>query len=85
MVTKGVVGAQTFIEFFKRLIHNINVLIFLTDELLWNHLKNNGAGRQIIDIKTQLKRSVLAHTSKFQDFPTLTCNFFQPEITQYAA
>ena len=55
------------------------------DEWVWNHLKNHGIGRQIIDNKPQMKRSVIAHMKKLQKSPQLVCSFFQTETTRYAA
>jgi len=122
MCTKGRVGADTFIEFLKRLIHNAQRPIFLIvdghpahkakkvakfvdsvkdslrlfflppyspelnpDEWVWNHLKNNGLGRQIIHTKPQMKRAVISHMRRIQKSANLICSFFQAETTRYAA
>jgi transposase len=122
MCTKGRVGADTFIEFLKRLIHNAQRPIFLIvdghpahkakkvakfidsvkdrlrlfflppyspelnpDEWVWNHLKNNGIGRQIIHTKAQMKRAVISHMRSIQKSVNLICSFFQAETTRYAA
>lgn len=55
------------------------------DEWVWNHLKNNGVGRQIIHTKPQMKRAVIAHMKRIQKSPDLICSFFQAETTRYAA
>jgi len=122
MFTKGRVGADTFIEFLKRLMHNAHRPIFLIvdghpahkakkvakfiesvkdrlrlfflppyspelnpDEWVWNHLKNNGIGRQTIQTKPQMKRAVISHMRSIQKSPNLICSFFQAETTRYAA
>jgi len=122
MVTKGRVGADTFIEFLKRLMHHAPRPIFLIvdghpvhkakkvarfieasnkrirlfflppyspelnpDEWVWNHLKNNGIGRQIIHTKAQMKRAVISHMHHIQKSPDLISSFFQSQTTQYAA
>jgi transposase len=122
MFTKGRVGADTFIEFLKRLIHNAQRPIFLIvdghpthkakkvskfidsvkerlrlfflppyspelnpDEWVWNHLKNNGIGRQVVQTKPQMKRAVISHMRSLQKSPNLICSFFQAETTRYAA
>ncbi|MFH1241569.1 MAG: IS630 family transposase [Pseudomonadota bacterium] len=120
MVTKGRVGAKTFIEFLKRLIHNADRMIFLIvdghpahraksvaryaasvkkhlrlfslppyspelnpDEWVWNHLKNHGIGRQIIESKNQLKRAVMSHMRRLQKSPELIRSFFLTHTTCY--
>lgn len=122
MVTKGRVGAKTFIEFLKRLIHNADRMIFLIvdghpahraksvaryltsvnkhlrlfslppyspelnpDEWVWNHLKNHGIGRQIIESKNQLKKAVISHMRRLQKSPNLIRSFFLTQTTCYAA
>jgi len=122
MCTKGRVGADSFIEFLKRLIYNAPRMIFLIvdghpvhkakkvaafvdsvkdrlrlfllppyspelnpDEWVWNHLKNNGVGRQVNHTKPQMKRAVIAHMKRIQKSPDLICSFFQAETTRYAA
>jgi len=55
------------------------------DEWVWNHLKNNGIGRQVIHTKPQMKRAVISHMKSIQKSPDLICSFFQAETTRYAA
>jgi transposase len=55
------------------------------DEWVWNHLKNNGIGRQAIQTKPQMKRAVISHMRSLQKSPNLICSFFQAETTRYAA
>jgi transposase len=55
------------------------------DEWVWNHLKNNGVGRQVIHTKPQMKRAVIAHMKRIQKSPDLICTFFQPGTTRYTA
>lgn len=51
------------------------------DELVWNHLKNNGVGKRIIRTRDELKRVVLAHLRSLQKTPALIRSFFhQPEL-----
>lgn len=122
MVTRGRVGAKTFIEFLKRLVHNADQMIFLVvdrhpvhrakavaryadsvkdrlrlfylppyapelnpDELVWNHLKNHGIGRQGITSKSHLKKTVLSYMRKLQKSPALIRSFFYTQTTCYAA
>ena len=55
------------------------------DEWVWNHLKNNGIGRQVIHTKPQMKRAIISHMRSIQKSPNLICSFFQAETTRYAA
>lgn len=51
------------------------------DELVWNHLKNNGVGKRIIRTRDELKRVVLGHLRSLQKTPALIRSFFhQPEL-----
>lgn len=51
------------------------------DELVWNHLKNNGVGKRIIRTRDELKRVVLRHLRSLQKTPALIRSFFhQPEL-----
>ncbi len=51
------------------------------DELVWNHLKNNGVGKRLIRSRDELKRVVLAHLRSLQKTPALIRSFFdQPEL-----
>ena len=50
------------------------------DELVWNHLKNNGVGKRIIRTRHELKRVVIGHLRSLQKTPALIRSFFhQPE------
>ena len=51
------------------------------DELVWNHLKNNGIGKRIIRTRDELKRVVLGHLRSLQKTPALIRSFYhQPEL-----
>lgn len=55
------------------------------DELVWNHLKNNGIGKRIIRTRDELKRVVLGHLRSLQKTPALIRSFFhQPELKYIA-
>ncbi len=55
------------------------------DELVWNHLKNHGIGRQGITSKSHLKKAVLSYMRKLQKSPSLIRSFFFTPTTCYAA
>jgi Transposase and inactivated derivatives len=55
------------------------------DELVWNNLKNHVIGRQVIETKPQMKKTVLSHRKRIQKSPSLICSFFQTQTTRYAA
>lgn len=55
------------------------------DEQVWNHLKNQGVGRQPIAGPDQLKRMVISHLRKIQKLPSLVRSFFRMPETIYAA
>lgn len=51
------------------------------DELVWNHLKNHGVGKKIIESRDEFKRTVSAHMRSLQKKPQLIMAFFrQPEL-----
>jgi hypothetical protein len=47
--------------------------------------KNHAIGRQVVNTKPEMKRSVISHMRKLQKSPLLVCSFFQTETTRYAA
>jgi transposase len=55
------------------------------DEQVWNHLKNNGVGKQPVTGPDQLKSLVLSHLRKIQKLPALVRSFFGMPETIYAA
>jgi transposase len=55
------------------------------DEWVWNHLKNHGVGRKVIESKSQLKKEVLSHMRKIQRAASLIRSFFYADTTRYAA
>ena len=54
------------------------------DEQVWNHVKNNGIGRQPIAGPDHLKHLVLSRLRKIQKLPSLVCSFFRLPDTAYA-
>ena len=122
MGVSGRVNAEVFIQFLKRLLHNMSRPVYLIvdghpthksakvkrflesvpdklqlfflppyspelnpDELVWNDLKNNGIGRQIITGPDQMKREVLGHLRFLQKSPDLLKSFFREPSVSYAA
>lgn len=55
------------------------------DEQVWNDLKNNGIGRQIITGPDDLKAKTRAHLQSLQRRPDRIKSFFKMEETAYAA
>lgn len=55
------------------------------DEWVWNHLKNHGIGRKVVESKAQLKKEVLSHMRKIQRAAALIRSFFYADTTRYAA
>ena len=55
------------------------------DELVWNHLKNNGTGKRVITGPDQLKKLVLSHMRSMQKNSGLVKSFYQTPTTKYAA
>jgi transposase len=55
------------------------------DEHVWNDLKNNGIGRQVITGPDQMKRAVISHLRCLQKSPELIRSFFHAPSTVYAA
>ena len=54
------------------------------DELVWNHLKNHGTGRQVITGPDQLRKLVLGHMRSLQKRTELILSFFKTPSTVYA-
>jgi transposase len=54
------------------------------DEQVWNHLKNQGVGKQPITGPDQLKKLILSHLRKIQKLPALVRSFFMTPDTVYA-
>jgi hypothetical protein len=48
-------------------------------------MKNHVIGRQVIETKPQMKKTVLSHRKRIQKSPSLICSFFQTQTTRYAA
>lgn len=55
------------------------------DELVWNEVKNNGVGREIISTVEDLQSSVQLHLRKLQRNREKVRSFFQKDTTRYAA
>ena len=55
------------------------------DERVWNDLKNNSIGRQMITSPEDLKHKVLSHLRSIQKSPDRVRAYFQNETTAYAA
>jgi len=53
------------------------------DELVWNHLKNHGIGKRVIQSKDELKSRVLSHMRALQRTPGLIRAWFQHPKTSY--
>lgn len=55
------------------------------DELVWNNLKTNGTGKQVIAGPDHLKKLVLGHMHSMQKKPDLIRSFYKTPTTAYAA
>src|SRR4030066_2473984 len=55
------------------------------DERVWNDLKNNAIGRQVIKAPDQLHKSVISHLRFIQKSPDRVRSYFNNEATKYAA
>jgi len=55
------------------------------DERVWNDLKNNAIGRQVISDPRQLHSAVLSHLRFIQKSPDRVRGYFNNETTKYAA
>ncbi len=53
------------------------------DELVWNHLKNHGVGKRIVNSREDLKRVVIAHLRFLQKTPDLIRAFFRESHVRY--
>jgi transposase len=122
MTVKGRIGAPSFIEFIKRLLHGMERIVFLIvdghpahkaksvrsfiesvkdrfqlfylppyspelnpDERVWNDLKNNAIGRQVIVSPEQLRGAVISHLRFIQKSPDRVRSYYNNETTKYAA
>jgi transposase len=54
------------------------------DEFVWNDLKNNGTGCQLITSLTQLRQMIASHLRQLQQLPELVRSFFHAPTTRYA-
>ncbi len=55
------------------------------DELVWNELKNNVVGREVVLDKHDLKKKVIGGLRSLQKDPQKVRSFFQEKNTRYAA
>jgi transposase len=55
------------------------------DERVWNDVKNNAVGRQVITTPKDLHRAVMRQMRSIQKTPTRVRSYFQNETTKYAA
>lgn len=55
------------------------------DERVWNDLKNNAVGGQVITSPKQLKGAALSHLRRIQKSPDRVMSYFNNETTKYAA
>jgi transposase len=55
------------------------------DELVWNDLKNNVVGREIVRDRSDLKKKVIGGLRSLQKNPEKVRSFFQEKNTRYAA
>ena len=55
------------------------------DELVWNHVKNNGVGRTLVHSPADLMRAIVGRLRYLQKTPAMIRSFFQHPETCYAA
>lgn len=55
------------------------------DERVWNDLKNNSIGRQVMAAPDQMHRAVISHLRRIQKSPERVRGYFNNEATKYAA
>jgi len=55
------------------------------DERVWNDLKNNAIGQQVIKSPEQLHKAVISHLRFIQKSPDRVRSYFNNEPTKYAA
>ena len=55
------------------------------DERVWNDLKNNAIGRQVINAPDQLHKAVMGHLRFIQKSPDRVRSYFNNKATKYAA
>ncbi len=53
------------------------------DEWVWNHLKNHGVGKRVIESRDGLRRAVMAHLRHLQKTPRLIQAFFHDPSLRY--
>jgi transposase len=55
------------------------------DERVWNDLKNNAIGQQVITSPDQMRSAVISHLRFIQNSPDRVSSYFNNETTRYAA
>lgn len=55
------------------------------DERVWNDLKNNAIGQQVVTSRDQMHRAVISHLRFIQKSPDRVRAYFNNETTKYAA
>ena len=55
------------------------------DERVWNDLKNNAIGKQVITTPAQLHRAVISYLCSIQKSPARVQSYYNNETTKYAA
>lgn len=55
------------------------------DEFVWNDLKNNAIGRQVLHSRPDMKKAVVSHLRRLQKLPDKVRSFFLAPTTAYAA
>jgi len=55
------------------------------DERVWNDLKNNSIGRQVMKVPDQMHSAVISHLRCIQKSPERVRGYFNNEATKYAA
>ena len=87
--THKAVKTRKFVESLKGMLR----LFFLPgysldlnpDELVWNNLKSQGTGRQMIMGPDQLRKLVIGHMRSMQKNAELVRSFYRTPSTEYAA
>jgi len=55
------------------------------DEYVWNDLKNNAIGRQVLHSPSDMQKAVVSHLCRLQKLPDKVRSFFLAPTTAYAA
>ena len=55
------------------------------DERVWNDLRNNAIGQQVITSPDQMRRTVISHLRFIQTSPDRVSSYLNNETTRYAA